>query len=117
MSGRRAAGLRAWVVQRLSAVYLGLFFIYLIGHFIFVPPASYEAWRLWVAQPHISMALLLFFLALLLHAWVGVRNVLIDYVRFFGLRLVLLALTGLALIACGVWGLQVVILARIAEHI
>ncbi|HEC15136.1 MAG TPA: succinate dehydrogenase, hydrophobic membrane anchor protein [Sedimenticola sp.] len=114
MSGRRAAGLRAWVVQRLSAIYLGLFFVYLIGCFVFAPPASHEAWRSWVAHPYISMALLLFFLSLLLHAWVGVRNVLIDYVKPFGLRLVLLALTGLALIACGAWGLQVVILARIA---
>ena len=114
MSGRRAAGLGAWVVQRLSAVYLGLFFLFLIGHFVFSPPASYEAWRLWVAQPHISMALLLFFLSLLMHAWVGIRNVLIDYIKPFGLRVVLLALTGFALIACGTWGLQVVILARIA---
>ncbi|VAX09670.1 Succinate dehydrogenase hydrophobic membrane anchor protein [hydrothermal vent metagenome] len=114
VSGRRAAGLKAWVYQRISAVYLAGFLFYLIGFFILTPPASYDVWRLWVAQPHVSMAWLLFFISLLLHAWVGIRNVLIDYIHPFELRFILLTLTGLGLIACGVWSLQIVILARIA---
>jgi succinate dehydrogenase / fumarate reductase membrane anchor subunit len=114
MSSRRAAGLRAWTLQRISAIYLGLFLLYLLSHFILSPPASYEEWRLWVADPRISMALLLFFFSLLIHTWVGVRNVLIDYIRPFSRRAALLTLLGLGLIAFGVWGLQVVMLARIA---
>ena len=113
MSSRRAAGLRAWTLQRISAIYLGLFFIYLLSHFIASPPASYEEWRLWVADPRVTMGLLLFFLFLLFHAWVGVRNVLIDYIHPFGLRVTLLTLVGMGLIACGAWGLEIVILARI----
>jgi len=114
MSGRRAAGLKAWVYQRITAVYLGGFLLYMVGFFIISPPSSYEMWRSWVAQPHVSMALQLFFISLLLHAWVGIRNILIDYVHPFELRFVLLTLTGLGLLACGVWSLQVVILAHIA---
>jgi len=114
MSSRRAAGLRAWTLQRISAIYLGLFLIYLLSHFIISPPTSFDEWRLWVADPRISMALLLFFFSLLIHTWVGVRNVLIDYIHPFGLRMTLLTLLGLGLIAIGVWGLQVVMLARIA---
>ncbi len=113
MSGRRVSGMQAWVLQRITALYLALYISYMIGLFIFAPPSSYDAWRLWVAQPHVSMAMLLFFGSLLFHAWVGMRNILIDYIKPFALRLTLLVLTGLALLACGAWSLEVVISARI----
>lgn len=111
---RRAAGLRAWVLQRITAVYLGLFIIYLGAHLLFSPPASHEQWRLWVADPRISITLLLFFISLLLHAWVGIRNVLIDYLHLFAVRITLLTAAGLGLAACAVWVTQVVMLARVA---
>ncbi len=113
MSSRRVSGMQAWALQRITALYLALYISYMIGLFIFAPPASYDAWRFWVAQPHVSMAMLLFFGSLLFHAWVGIRNILIDYIKPFALRLTLLVLTGLGLLACGVWSLEVVISARI----
>jgi succinate dehydrogenase / fumarate reductase membrane anchor subunit len=109
---RRAAGLRAWILQRITAVYLALFLILVAVRWLPGPPGSYEEWRGWVADPAISVALLLFFASLLVHAWIGVRDVLIDYVRSFGPRLVLLTLTGVGLVSCGLWALQVVSLAR-----
>ncbi len=114
MSSRRVSGMQAWALQRITAVYLAIYIVYMIGFFIFTPPVSYEAWQLWVARPHVSMAMLLFFGSVFLHAWVGVRNVLIDYVHLFSLRFTLLTLVGMALLACGVWSLEVVMSARIA---
>ena len=113
MSGRRVSGMQAWALQRITAVYLALYITYMIGLFIIAPPASHDAWQLWIGQPHVSMAMLLFFGALLFHAWVGIRNILIDYIKPFGLRLTLLILTGLGLMACGAWSLEVVMSARI----
>lgn len=114
MSGRRVSGMQAWVLQRITAIYLALYITYMVGFFIFTPPPSHDAWQLWVVQPHVSMAMLLFFGSILFHAWVGIRNVLIDYIKPFGLRLTLLILVGLGLAACGVWSLEVVMSARIA---
>ena len=108
---RQASGLRAWAVQRISAVYLGLYFIYLIGLFLLAPPASYEAWQGWVSHPVAGMSLLLFFVSLLIHAWVGMRDVMIDYVPIFMARVTLLTLTALGLIACGLWAARVIFLA------
>ena len=110
---RSATGLRAWVVQRASAVYLGLFFLYLLAHWIVAPPADYAAWSAWIGHPVMGTALLVFAAALLLHAWVGMRDILIDYVQPTALRIGLLAAVGLGLIACGFWALVVLLLARL----
>ncbi len=109
---RRASGLRAWVLQRISAVYLGLFVLYAIMHLSVNPPADFAQWRGWVGHPAVAIALMLFFTSLLLHAWVGVRDVLIDYVHPTAIRVGLLTLVGLGLVACGFWVLEVLLTAR-----
>lgn len=96
-------GLRAWLVQRASAVYLLAFILFFIGHFLFDPPADAGAWQDWVATPGIRVALLAAFAALLLHAWVGLRDVMLDYIDPVGLRAPALALVAGALIGVGLW--------------
>ena len=110
---RTATGLRAWVVQRATAIYLGVFFVYLIGHWLVAPPADYAAWRAWVGHPVMNVAAVLFVLALLLHAWVGMRDILIDYLHPTALRVGLLGVIGLGLIACALWAATVLFLARL----
>lgn len=107
----RVHGLRGWVLQRLSAVYLALFLLFLLARLLIVPPGSAQAWRAWVGSPPVNGAWAVFFAALLIHAWVGMRDVLIDYVRPAGLRLGLLFLLGLALLAMGYWALVVLVAA------
>lgn len=111
---RRASGLKAWLLQRITAVYLVLF-IAISGLWAIAQhqPINYVIWKGWIASPLISLALLLFFLALLLHAWVGVRNVLIDYIKPISLRLLLLSLFAFGLIASGLWVMEIIIRAQI----
>lgn len=108
---RRASGLRAWFLQRLTAVFLGFYFIYLLLLFLFAPPAHHAAWQAWVAEPLNGTGLLLFVAALLMHSWIGFRDVLIDYVPIFPLRITLLSLLGVGLIACGLWSLRIILTA------
>jgi succinate dehydrogenase / fumarate reductase membrane anchor subunit len=110
---RRASGLKAWAVQRFTSVYLALFGVYLLLQFLFWPPADYAAWRGWVSQSWINLGLMLFVPALLAHAWVGTRDVLLDYVKPTGTRVGLLALVAFVFVASGLWALQALILARI----
>lgn len=103
---RRASGLRAWLWQRLSAVYLLGFTAYAAIRLGTCPPQSYDEWHAWMAAPFVALATALFFGALLIHAWVGVRDVIIDYVHALSARLALLALTALGLIGAGLWALK-----------
>ncbi|HBH35218.1 MAG TPA: succinate dehydrogenase, hydrophobic membrane anchor protein [Gammaproteobacteria bacterium] len=105
---RQAGGLWPWMLQRISAIYVAIFTLYFIAVLLFEPLGSYEPWRAWVAAPFNGIALLLFFVSLLLHAWVGVRDVLIDYVRLLALRIFLLSLFALCFTTTGLWVMQIV---------
>jgi succinate dehydrogenase / fumarate reductase membrane anchor subunit len=111
---RRASGLRAWFLQRVSAIYLLLFIVYLLQHMIIAPPQDFSAWQGWVGQPLVGLGLLLFFASLLLHAWVGFRDVLIDYVHPTTIRVTLLTLVGFAMIGSALWVLQIIFTATTA---
>ncbi len=111
---RRASGLKAWFLQRASALYLILFTLYFLQHVIFFAPADYPAWQDWVTSPLVGLAWLLFFVSLLLHAWVGIRDVLIDYVHPTATRVTILSVIGFVLIGCGLWVLQIIFLAHLA---
>jgi succinate dehydrogenase / fumarate reductase membrane anchor subunit len=96
-------GLRAWLVQRLSALFMLGFLVFLLMHFLFDPPRSYLAWHDWVRSRGVSLSALIFFAALLLHAWVGLRDVVLDYVRPAAARVAVFALLSLVLTAQGLW--------------
>lgn len=108
---RQASGLMAWLIQRASAVYLAFFLGYLLIHFVFDAPADYAALLAWVNQPPVAIGLLLCVPLILAHAWVGVRDVLIDYVHALGLRIGLMLLFGFVLIASGLWVFKAIVTA------
>ncbi|MEW7980130.1 MAG: succinate dehydrogenase, hydrophobic membrane anchor protein [gamma proteobacterium symbiont of Phacoides pectinatus] len=108
---RQASGFRAWVLQRISAVYLGVYLVYLLGFIAIAPPQSFEAWRTWMAHPVVSFTLLLFFVSLFVHAWVGVRDVVLDYVKPYLLRVLVLSVFAFGLIGSGLWVAKVIFLA------
>lgn len=108
---RAASGLQAWWLQRVSALYLALFSLILIGHFIFNPPLSYADWKAWVAEPLTNTGLLLFLVALVIHAWVGVRDVLVDYVKPPVVRIALLTLIAGGLLFCSIRAASVLLQA------
>lgn len=104
-----ATGLKAWVVQRLSAVYLTVFSIWLAAHFWFHAPDNYLEWMQWLGKPYIGTAVGLFFLALILHAWVGVRDIIMDYIHPIFLRSTVLSAVILFLAGMIVWALKIIL--------
>lgn len=112
---RQASGLMAWLIQRATAVYLALFLGYLLVFFTLSPPADHIALREWVTTPWVAIGLLLGVVVLLAHAWVGVRDVLIDYVHALSVRLTLLSLVAFVFIASGLWFLKAILSAGFGE--
>ena len=111
---RPMVGLRAWILQRVSAVYLGAFVVYLLIRFAVAATGDYAAWRAWVAQPHVTVLGATFFIMLLAHAWVGARDVVLDYAKNLVLRVTLLVALALALLLCAVWVGRILMLATLA---
>ena len=108
---RAAQGLRAWLLQRFTALYLAAYLAYMFTYLAWHGPFSHTQWKAWFTHPAMSVATAMFAVFVLLHAWVGVRDVLIDYVHAVGLRLSLMAVTGLVLLACLLWVLRALMLA------
>lgn len=107
----KLTGLAAWWVQRASASFMLLFFVFALGAFSLYPPHSYLEWKTWASSPGVSIAIFAFFAALLSHMWVGLRDVLLDYAKPAGLRHLLLGLVAAGLLGTAVW--VVVILVRL----
>ena len=107
---RQTHALRAWLIQRFSAVYLAGFLVYLAIHFLTQASHGYNEWRAWLAQPGVVLAGAGFLVALVLHGWVGVRDIILDYVPALGLRLLLLGLSGALLAASGLWAVRLLLL-------
>ena len=106
----RAHGSRAWLMQRISAVYLAVYIVMFGLYLVLDAPTSYQAWRAWMGLPFITVATSVFFAALLMHAWVGLRDVIMDYARPPVIRFILLASVALGLFAMGLWVLRVLML-------
>lgn len=98
-----------WWMQRASAVLLLALLATFLVRLSLHPPASYMAWRAWLGQPYMVMALVVFFASLLAHMWVGLRDVSLDYAKPAGLRLALLAFLAAALVSIGAWVLWLAI--------
>ena len=110
-AGSRFTGLRAWWVQRLSALYILLFLVFVLLSLGFHPIRAYSQWRAVLVRPDATVALLAFAAALMAHMWVGLRDVLLDYARPAALRSGLLVAVASGLSGLGVWMLS--ILARL----
>lgn len=109
---KAVTGLRAWLVQRMSAVYMLLFIVYLLAHFIVDPPRSYLEWHSWIMSLGVRIAAFVFFAALLAHAWVGLRDVMLDYVHPLAVRVSALALLIGGLLAIAGWIARILLLGR-----
>jgi len=105
----RFTGLKAWWVQRVSAVYMLLFVLFLLYSFALEPLRAFPQWQAWMARPVTSVAFLVFLAALLGHMWVGLRDVLLDYARPAALRQALLSAAACGLLGLGIWLLWILL--------
>ena len=100
-------GLRDWLAQRITAVVMAAYTVFIVGFLLLHHPLQFADWRGLFRHDWVRLFSMLFWFSLLLHAWVGVRDILMDYVRPTGIRLALQVLAILALVAYGAWAAQI----------
>jgi succinate dehydrogenase / fumarate reductase membrane anchor subunit len=96
-------GLRPWLLQRLTAVVMGAYTVVLLACLLMRPIASQADLRALFSGGFFRVATLLFVSALLYHAWVGLRDIFMDYVKPMWIRLGLQVVVVLALLGYFVW--------------
>lgn len=100
-------GLRDWLVQRITAIVLAAYTLLLVGVLLVARDPGYEGWAGLFAPTWMKALTLIALASLFYHAWIGVRDIWMDYVKPTGVRLTLQVLTVLWLAACAVWSVQV----------
>ncbi|MCB1962226.1 MAG: succinate dehydrogenase, hydrophobic membrane anchor protein [Rhodocyclaceae bacterium] len=96
-------GLRDWLGQRVTAVLMALYTVIFAFNALMLPEMSYEAWSGMFGGGFMQFATFLFFMSLFYHAWVGVRDIFMDYIKPVGVRLALHVIVLFLLIGYAGW--------------
>ena len=101
-------GLRDWLAQRVTAVLMALFTLIVLAQVIFSRgPIGYDQWAGIFASQWMKVLTFSVIVALVYHVWVGIRDVLMDYVKPLGIRLALQIFSIVWLVGCAGWSIQV----------
>ena len=100
-------GVGNFLLQRLTALILVVFFAILGVRLLLAGTIDYVAWASIFVPLWMKVLTLVALAALLYHAWVGVKDIWMDYVKPVWVRLTLQTLTALWLLACAVWSVQI----------
>ncbi|MCG8536742.1 MAG: succinate dehydrogenase, hydrophobic membrane anchor protein [Pseudomonadales bacterium] len=107
-------GLYDWIIQRVTAVVLGLYFLVMMGFLLFTPDLTFDQWNTYMSTTYMRIFTLLALISMAAHAWVGLWTISTDYLtaRQMGttgtvLRLAFQAVCALVAIVYVVWGIQI----------
>lgn len=101
-----------FIAQRVTAIILGVYSVLFMIAALF-SPLDWEHWKGFFTftifgLPVGAISASLAFIALAYHAWIGVRDIWMDYVQSVGIRLALQVITILWLISSVVYFLSVI---------
>lgn len=99
----RYPGMRWWLSQRLTAIVMAIYLLIMVVTLLIVQPESYLAWQSFAQSLLFKLSTLLFFAAFCIHAWLGVRDVLRDYIFNRAVRAVLQWGVNLLIVFYMVW--------------
>lgn len=100
-------GLRDWLAQRVTAGVMVIYTLVVAAHLLMQPSFGYDTWVELFSGNLMRAFSMLFLLSLFYHAWIGVRDIVMDYVKPAGIRLLIHVLVILALILYAIWSVQI----------
>lgn len=108
------SGLYDWMAQRVSAVVLAVYFLFLLGYLVTSPDLTFADWHALFSHNAMRIFSLLALVSLSVHAWVGMWTISTDYLTPMALgksavvvRFLFQAACGVAMFAYFVWGVQI----------
>jgi succinate dehydrogenase / fumarate reductase membrane anchor subunit len=100
-------GLRDWIWQRVSAVILALYTFGIVTFIAIHPGLDFATWQNLFSHFYVKIATIIFLLAMMIHAWVGIRIVITDYIKCYITRSIVSVSIFLALAACAIAALLI----------
>ncbi|MEN9774238.1 MAG: succinate dehydrogenase, hydrophobic rane anchor protein [Pseudomonadota bacterium] len=100
-------GLLDWMAQRVTAVILAVYTVVLGVSLLALPELNHTSWKALFSGTFMRVLSLLALLALFWHAWIGVRDIFMDYIKPTALRLTLQVLTIVLLVGYAIWAINI----------
>ncbi len=100
-------GLRDWLVQRVTALVMAIYAVLIVAYLVMQSSFGYDTWAELFSGNIMRTFSLLFLLSLFYHAWIGVRDIVMDYVKPASIRLTIHVLVILALVVYTIWSVQI----------
>jgi len=100
-------GWRDWLVQRITAVVMALYTLLVLGLLLWHGGLDYAGWKATFGNELFRLATFVFMVSVLWHAWVGVRNIAMDYVKPVAVRLTVQVAVIVLLVGYAGWTIQV----------
>lgn len=101
------SGLHDWIIQRVTAVVLAAYVIYLTAFVVSSGDLSFAIWQALFSQVWFKIFSLLAVASLCFHAWIGMWIITTDYVKPTGTRMIVQVAIILACFAFLIWGAQI----------
>jgi len=105
-------GMRDWLAQRVSAIVMGVYTVVVLAIVMWNGGLDYERWSAVFASNAFRLLTFLFMVSLLYHAWVGVRDIYMDYIKPIGVRVLVQVVSIALLVAYLGWTIQILWGAR-----
>jgi len=105
---QRLHGLNGWIWQRITAGIMALYSIIMAVRAGLNAPFTAASWKAFFTPSIFKLLTLLFVLSLLYHAWLGVKEILMDYVHNKKIAAVLEAVVTLAVAGYACWTMVIV---------
>lgn len=100
-------GLKDWLIQRVTAIFLAGYVVFLGGFFLLHPHLTYPIWHELFQNQFMKIATIINMGALFLHAWIGIWTVTTDYLKSTALRLFIQMSVLFLLTAQLIWGMMI----------
>lgn len=107
--GSARSGVQSWWMQRVSAVALVVLMLWLVMSATFFLSTSHAAVTEWLSQPYNAVGIILFVVSMFYHAWLGVREIIEDYIHHKMLKVLSLIALQFVCFASGAAGVFAVL--------
>ena len=101
------SGLSDWLWQRVSAVIIAAYLVFIGAMVLSHNNFSYSVWHSWFEHLGMKIFTLLAVISIVLHAWVGIWTVATDYIKCYVVRLGFLILVFIGFFAWIIWAIQI----------
>lgn len=100
------SGLSDWLVQRVSAVILATYSVFMVIYLLLNPQLDFAQWQALFNNTSMRIYSLMALLSLGAHCWIGLWSISTDYLKHFAVRFIFQMVVGLLMFIYTIWGVQ-----------